>query len=117
MTSQYSTFEIAHIHSNFFLTLRIGTKNTDTYKLLCLHLDSLLPPTALELSIPRLSQIASIVSLGLLFFETSDMHLVKILLQEIGGSPGPEMEKSTDRESHALSAGFALGMVMIGVSI
>ena len=31
---------------------RIGRKDSSIYKLLCLHLDSLLPPTALELNIP-----------------------------------------------------------------
>uniref|UniRef100_A0A7M5XES7 Anaphase-promoting complex subunit 1 n=1 Tax=Clytia hemisphaerica TaxID=252671 RepID=A0A7M5XES7_9CNID len=93
---------------------KIGTKNTDAYKLLCLHLDSLLPPTALELNIPRISQTASALSLGLLFFGTGDLHLVKILLREIGKPPGVEIESSNDRESHALSAGLALGMIMIG---
>lgn len=95
---------------------RIGTKNASTYKVICLHLDSLLPPTALELNIPCTSQIASIISLGFLFFETFDMHIIKVLLQEIGRPAGPEMENSTDRESHALAAGLALGMIMIGVS-
>ena len=28
--------------------------------------------------------------------------------------PGPDLENSSDRESHALAAGFALGMMMIG---
>lgn len=98
-------------------SFRIGSKNTDAYKLLCLHLDSLLPPTALELNIPRISQTASALSLGLLFFGTGDLHLVKVLLHEIGKPPGPDMENSTDREGHSLSAGFALGMIMIRVSI
>ena len=47
--------------------------------------------------------------------ETMERHLVKILLQEISRPPGPEMENSIDRESHSLAAGFALGMVLLGV--
>ena len=101
----------------FHWYFRIGSKNSDTYKLLSLHLDSLLPATALELSIPMSSQVAAIVALGLLFFNSGDTHLVKILLHEIGRPPGPEMENSGDRESHALAAGFALGMTMIGVRV
>jgi len=68
------------------------------------------------LNIPKTSQTASTIGLGLLFFSTADLHLVKVLLHEIGKPPGPEMENSSDRESHALSAGLALGMIMIGVS-
>ncbi|XP_057316495.1 anaphase-promoting complex subunit 1-like isoform X2 [Hydractinia symbiolongicarpus] len=94
-------------------TTQIGSRNSDTYRLLSLHLDSLLPPTALELNVPPSSQVAAVVSLGLLFFQSADSHLVKVLLHEIGRSPGPELENAFDRESHALGAGFALGMIMI----
>ena len=93
---------------------RIGTKNADAHVMSSVHLDSLLPQTALELSIPQSSQVAAIISIGLLFFNSVDSHLVKVLLFEIGRMPGPDLENSSDRESHALAAGFALGMMMIG---
>ena len=94
---------------------RIGSKNSDIYKIISLHLDSLLPPTNLELFIPQISQVAAITSLGLLFFNTGDSHLAKVLIKEIGRSPGADLESSVDRESHALASGFAFGMIMIGV--
>ncbi|XP_065660654.1 anaphase-promoting complex subunit 1 isoform X4 [Hydra vulgaris] len=93
---------------------QIGSKNSDIYKIISLHLDSLLPPTNLELFIPQVSQVAAIISLGLLFFNTGDSHLAKVLIKEIGRAPGSDLESSLDRESHALASGFAFGMIMIG---
>ncbi|XP_065681647.1 anaphase-promoting complex subunit 1 isoform X1 [Hydra vulgaris] len=93
---------------------QIGSKNSDIYKIISLHLDSLLPPTSLELFIPQVSQVAAIISLGLLFFNTGDSHLAKVLIKEIGRAPGSDLESSLDRESHALASGFAFGMIMIG---
>ena len=97
------------------LFCRCGSKDSDTYKLFAVHIYALLPPTALEVSIPTSAQVAAILGTGLLFLETCERHLVKVLLQEIGRPPGPEMENATDRESHSLTAGLALGMVMLGV--
>lgn len=37
-------------------------------------------------------------------------------LEEIGHTPGPELEFAEDRESYSLTAGLTLGMVMLGVS-
>ena len=36
-------------------------------------------------------------------------------MEEIGHAPGPELEFAEDRESYSLSAGLALGMIMLGV--
>ncbi len=102
--------------SRYIIVYRCGTKDANTYKLLAVHIDALLPPTALEVNIPHSAQVAAILGTGLLYLETSERHLVKILLQEIGRPPGPEMENAVNRESHSLTAGFALGMVMLGVS-
>ncbi len=43
-------------------------------------------------------------------------HMAKVLLGEIGHSPGPELEFAVNRESYSLSAGMALGMITLGVS-
>ena len=86
------------------------------YKLLAVHVDALLPATALEISIPHSAQVAALLGTGLLYMETMERHLIKILLQEISRPPGPEMENAVDRESHSLAAGFALGMVLLGVN-
>ena len=43
-------------------------------------------------------------------------HLSEVMLQEISHIPGPELEFAQDRESYALAAGMALGMITLGVS-
>ena len=43
-------------------------------------------------------------------------HLTEVMLREIGHIPGPELEFAEDRESYALAAGLALGMITLGVS-
>ena len=37
------------------------------------------------------------------------------MLREISHIPGPELEFAQDRESYALAAGMALGMITLGV--
>lgn len=91
-----------------------GTMDVKTTKLLSVHIEALLPPTALELDIPPCIQIASIMGIGLLYRGTAKRHIAEILLQEIGRPPGPEMENSVERESYALTTGLALGMVTLG---
>lgn len=97
--------------------MRCGSKDAAVYKLLAVHVDALLPSTALEICIPHSAQVAALLGTGLLYMETMERHLIKILLQEISRPPGPEMENSVDRSSHSLAAGFALGMVLLGVLI
>eukprot|EP00795_Rhopilema_esculentum_P002872 gene2872-1109_t len=93
---------------------KCGSRDAEIYKLLAVHVDALLPPTALEISIPHSAKVAAILGTGLLYMETMERHLVKIFLQEISRPPGPEMENAICRESHSLAAGFALGMVLLG---
>lgn len=61
-----------------------GTMDTKTTKLLSVHIEALLPATALELDIPQNIQVAAIMGLGLLYQETSKRHIAEVLLQEIG---------------------------------
>lgn len=41
--------------------------------------------------------------------------MADVMLEEIGHTPGPELEFAEDRESYSLSAGLALGMIMLRV--
>uniref|UniRef100_A0A1A9WDA7 Uncharacterized protein n=1 Tax=Glossina brevipalpis TaxID=37001 RepID=A0A1A9WDA7_9MUSC len=91
-----------------------GTMHTTTTKMLSVHLEALLPATALELDIPQNSQVASLMGIGLLYQGTAKRHIAEVLLQEVGRPPGPEMENSVERESYALTAGLALGLVTLG---
>lgn len=85
-----------------------------TTKLLSIHIEALLPPTALELDIPQNIQISSIMGIGLLYQGSAKRHIAEVLLQEIGRPPGPEMENCVERESYALTTGLALGLVTLG---
>uniref|UniRef100_A0A1I8M2U1 Uncharacterized protein n=1 Tax=Musca domestica TaxID=7370 RepID=A0A1I8M2U1_MUSDO len=91
-----------------------GTMNNTTTKLLSVHIEALLPATALELDIPQNIQVASLMGIGLLYQGTAKRHIAEVLLQEVGRPPGPEMENSVERESYALTAGLALGLVTLG---
>lgn len=91
-----------------------GSMDMTTTKILGVHLEALLPPTALELEIPQNIQIASLMGIGLLYQGSAKRHITEILLQEIGRPPGPEMENSVERESYALTTGLALGLVTLG---
>lgn len=91
-----------------------GTQDVTTTKLLSVHLEALLPATALELDIPQNIQVAAIMGVGLVYRGTAKRHMAEVLLQEIGRPPGPEMENCVERESYALTAGLALGLVTLG---
>lgn len=91
-----------------------GTSNMDMTKLFSVHIEALLPPTSVELDIAQNTQVAAIMGVGLLYQESAKRHIAEVLLQEIGRPPGPEMDNSVERESYALTAGLALGLVTLG---
>lgn len=109
-----------------------GTMNTKITRMLSVHIESLLPPTAIELDVPHNVQVASLLGIGLLYQNSNKRYVAEALLQEINRPPGikilchffhtslnlkfitgPEMENYVERESYALSAGLALGMVCL----
>ncbi|XP_017115012.1 anaphase-promoting complex subunit 1 [Drosophila elegans] len=91
-----------------------GSMDTKTTKLLSVHLEALLPATAMELDIPQSTQVAALMGIGLLYQGSAKRHIAEVLLQEIGRPPGPEMENSVERESYAMTAGLSLGLVTLG---
>ena len=109
------SYAVIYLWFSYLIPNRIGSGDAGIYKLLSIHVDTLLPPTALEVNVPHSSHVAALVSVGLLFMGTCDRHLVKMMLLEMSRPPGPEMNKAADRESHSLAAGFALGMIMLAV--
>ncbi|CAH0388207.1 unnamed protein product [Bemisia tabaci] len=92
----------------------IGTMNVKATKMLSIHLESLLPPTSVELEVLQNVQVAALLGMGLVYQGTAHRHVAEVLLNEIGKPPGPEMENSVDRESYSLAAGLGLGMVVLG---
>ncbi|XP_003746380.1 anaphase-promoting complex subunit 1 [Galendromus occidentalis] len=90
-----------------------GSMSQEATNLIAIHIDALLPATSTELDVSAECRVAAISALGLLYLGSGHYHMSDVLLSEIGRPPGPEMEHSVDRESHSLSAGIALGMVML----
>lgn len=90
-----------------------GTMDTASTKMLSIHIEALLPPTSMELDVPQNIQVAALLGIGLVYQGSAHRHITEVLLTEIGRPPGPEMENSVDRESYALAAGLALGLVTL----
>lgn len=86
-----------------------------TTKVLSIHVDALLPPTSAELDVPHSAQVAGVLGIGFVYQETAHRRMAEVLLSEIGRPAGPEMENAVNRESYSLSAGLALGLVMLQV--
>lgn len=81
-----------------------------------LHKIALMPPVEIELEIPYNIQIAALLSLGLVYVKSANKHISYVLLKEIGRLPGNEIDKdvhSLDREAYSLTAGLALGMILL----
>lgn len=90
-----------------------GTMDTQITRMLSIHIEALLPPTAIELDTSHNVQVASLLGIGLLYQNSNKRFIAEALLQEINRPPGPEMENYVERESYALAAGLALGMVTL----
>ncbi|XP_017782212.1 PREDICTED: anaphase-promoting complex subunit 1 [Nicrophorus vespilloides] len=90
-----------------------ATSNLVLTKMLGVHIETLLPPTSMEMDVPQNLQVAALFGIGLVYQGTAHRHMTEILLTEIGRPPGPEMENSVDRESYSLAAGLALGLVTL----
>lgn len=90
-----------------------GTSSVPITKMLSVHIEALLPPTSMELDIQQNLQVGALLGIGLVYESTANRHMTEVLLTEIGRPPGPEMENSVDRESYALAAGLALGLVTL----
>ncbi|KAL1131298.1 hypothetical protein AAG570_010916 [Ranatra chinensis] len=91
-----------------------GTMDVRSTKLFSVHIESLLPPTSIELDLVQNIQVAALLGIGLLYQGTAHRHIAEVLLSEIGRPPGPEMDNSSDRECYALAAGLGLGLVVLG---
>lgn len=88
-----------------------GTRDTNIIKVLSIHVDALLPPDSTELDVSAPVHAASIIGVGLLYQNSGDSHISRVLIEEIGRLPGPEANSHIDRESYSLSAGLAFGLV------
>ncbi|KAK3229272.1 hypothetical protein Dsin_001153 [Dipteronia sinensis] len=69
-------------------------------------------PRSVELEVQPIFQSAALMSVGLLYEGSAHPQTMQILLSEIGRRSGGD--NVLEREGHAVSAGFALGLVALG---
>ncbi|RYH29096.1 hypothetical protein EON65_09710 [archaeon] len=90
---------------------KIGTCDSLFSKTLSLHLPPLLPPEAWDIEISPVVQSAAIVGLGLLYCQSGHRLIIEFLLEELIRKPSTD--RCENREGLALSAAWALGMVLL----
>lgn len=111
-----STFDKFH---SVALLIGLSASNFTTcdqqiHKILATYLGFLMGPTPLEIRLDYTIQTAAISGLGLLFADSGNMNIAKKLVNEIGKAPNKDEEPVTDRAAYKLSAGFSLGLIMLG---
>ena len=94
-------------------SLSLSLSQLATRKMLCLHIPSLLPHTAAEYDHDPCVQNAAVMGIGLLYMSSVHRLMAEFLIKEVGRRPAND-RGCVDRESYALSAGIALGMVTLG---
>ncbi|KAL5734362.1 hypothetical protein ACOSP7_032223 [Xanthoceras sorbifolium] len=88
-----------------------GTMQPSISKSLYVHIPAR-HPSSVELEVPTILQSAALMSVGLLYEGSAHPQTMQILLGEIGRRSGGD--NVLEREGHAVSAGFALGLVALG---
>jgi len=89
--------------------------STSLLSLLTIYFPPLLPLGAADMEISHTMQTAAMMGVGLLYLASGNRHMVLVMLREIGHAPGPELEFAENRESYALTAGLALGLITLGL--
>ncbi|ORX72232.1 hypothetical protein DL89DRAFT_110421 [Linderina pennispora] len=103
-----------------------GTGDAQAAKLLSLHIPSLLPAGASELMLlSHGTRAAAMLGLGLVYARSQNRRMVEVALRELSmcrTAPAEDHSARLDdadpaessRECYALSAGFALGLLVLG---
>jgi anaphase-promoting complex subunit 1 len=93
---------------------RRGSGHAAASRVLFLHVPARHPPGFPELELPPLVQAAAVAGVGLLYSGTGHRLMAEVLLTELAAAPGVADAQPDSREGHALAAGLALGMVVLG---
>mmetsp|Transcript_6433 Transcript_6433/g.19518 ORF Transcript_6433/g.19518 Transcript_6433/m.19518 type:complete len:1862 (-) Transcript_6433:388-5973(-) len=118
MTDVYEYLTLSHDPTTVGILLgmaasRVGSADAVVSKMLCLHIPALLPQPFAEMDVSSAAQAAALAGIGLLYRGTAHRLMAEFLLSEIAkGNPG---DQSRDREAYVLTAGLALGMVILGM--
>ncbi|OIW16199.1 hypothetical protein TanjilG_18914 [Lupinus angustifolius] len=89
-----------------------GTMQPAISKCLYIHIPGRHPSSFPEIEVPTLVQSAALMSVGILYEGSAHPQTMHVLLGEIGRRSGGD--NVLEREGHAVSAGFALGLVALG---
>ncbi|KAI0063298.1 hypothetical protein BV25DRAFT_1907082 [Artomyces pyxidatus] len=93
----------------------VGSGNRHVTKLLAVHTPALLPTPSIDLNVPLITQAAGLVGIGLLFMGTKNRRMAEVSLKQISRSDLVQPDLSNEhRETYAMSAALAFGMVMLG---
>ncbi|MED6170431.1 hypothetical protein PIB30_030855 [Stylosanthes scabra] len=117
ITDIYQYFNQEHESTTVGLMLGLaasyrGTMQPAISKCLYIHIPGRHPSSYPELEVPTLLQSAALMSLGILYEGSAHPQTMQALLGEIGRRSGGD--NVLEREGHAVSAGFALGLVALG---
>lgn len=90
----------------------IGKSDEALSKALILHIPVLLPPS-IDVDIPINVQTSALIGVGLLHRGTCNRTMTEMTLSQIGKRPSSD--KCLEREGYSLAAGWALGMICLGM--
>jgi len=83
-------------------TAQRGSMDIGISKMLCLHIQALLPPNFTEVDVSSQVQTAAVLGLGFLYQGTAHRLMTEMLLSEMGRKP---TDRAMDREGYSLAAG------------
>ncbi|KAF7732106.1 Anaphase-promoting complex subunit 1 [Apophysomyces ossiformis] len=91
------------------------TKSSSVTKVLSVDIPALAAPHTMSLQHSSIIKATSLLSMGLVYLESNDRRMVEVMLQEIGRHANHDpLNSSSNYESCALAAGFALGFITLG---
>ncbi|KAG0188297.1 hypothetical protein DFQ28_005133 [Apophysomyces sp. BC1034] len=91
------------------------TKSSSVTKVLSVDIPALASPHTMSLQHSSIIKATSLLSMGLVYLESNDRRMVEVMLQEIGRHANQDpLTSSSNYESCALAAGFALGFITLG---
>jgi anaphase-promoting complex subunit 1 len=94
---------------------RRGSGNVTASRILFMHVPARHAGGGAELELSPLAQAAAVAGVGLLYSGTGHRVIAEVLLTELGSAPSAGDSQPDAREGHALAAGLALGMVVLGL--
>ncbi|KAL8907473.1 MAG: hypothetical protein Q9207_001377 [Kuettlingeria erythrocarpa] len=95
----------------------LGSMDLNLTRLLSVHIRRMLPAGAAELNLSPVTQTASIMGIGLLYYKTQHRRMSEVMLSEVENLDQEENTSPAEdlrNEGYRLAAGFALGYINLG---